>query len=103
MWYVKRIKPLHELLKSISIENYDNNKKNNQKIRKVFRYHYKTITGRLIPLYQYILPSGDKYNEILQAELPGPILFIALKKEGGEILENSIWKAEEIKDDLYRI
>jgi hypothetical protein len=93
------MKPLYELLKSISIENYDNN----QKIRKVFRYHYITSTGRRIPLYQYILPSGDKYNETPQAELPGPTLFIALTKEDGEILENSIWKAEEIQDDFYRI
>ena len=50
------------------------------------------------PLYRYTFPDGHVFEEAVQAEpwSSGPVIFLALKNENGEWVEESLWLQEEI-------
>ena len=49
------------------------------------------------PLYMYTMPDGRVYYEYLQSTMwsSGPCLFIALKDEKGNVVQESLWTDEE--------
>lgn len=80
------------------VEEFERLVKLNEVSRKDSGKKYSGMFGDEYTLNRYTLPTGEVYEEYVQAEpwSSGPVFFLALKDGDGNVVEESLWDDEDI-------
>ena len=71
-------------------------------LREESEFYFTGMFDQEYPLLKYTFRGGKVLQEFLQTASwsSGPVLFLALKDEYGEVVEDSLWTGEEIQQQV---